>query len=521
MTEKTLIPPHCNMSFFLYFFLTLSLISPTSFSQTFLHSNPEISNKFRNDTEAIQSASTDYGHIVHDPPLAIFNPTSTNDIQILLQLGNNGSLSPNIAPKGQSHSVRGQAMADKGIVVNMISLSSQGNSRINVSENKVLGYFADVGGEQIWIDVLQETVKHGLTPVSWTDYLYLSVGGTLSNAGISGQSFRFGPQITNVYEMDVITGKGDLVTASPNNSSELFHGVLGGLGQFGIITRARIALVKAPTKVKWLRLLYTDFSAFTKDQESLISMKGRMEKKGVDYVEGFVLMRQGPIDLSFYPIIDQLRVVKLVKTSGIVYGMELAKYYDDSTKNSIEKEIEILVKRLSFVRSFVFEKDVGYVDFLNRVKAEEDKLRSIGMWDIPHPWMNLFVPKSRISDFDSGVFRDIFLKQNVPAALLLIYPTNKDKWDDRMSAMTPDEDVFYAIGLLHASGVKEVESFDNVNKQILQFCQKAGILMKQYLPHYETQADWANHFGSKWKNFQNLKVEFDPKKILSPGQKIF
>ena len=45
-----------------------------------------------------------------------------------------------------------------------------------------------------------------MASVSWTDYLYLAVGGTLSNAGISGQTFRHGHQISNVYEMDVLTG---------------------------------------------------------------------------------------------------------------------------------------------------------------------------------------------------------------------------------------------------------------------------------------------------------------------------
>ncbi|KAJ0959922.1 hypothetical protein J5N97_000311 [Dioscorea zingiberensis] len=79
-------------------------------------------------------------------------------------------------------------------------------SRIVVSEDTSLGSYADVGGEQLWIDVLRATLDRGLSPVSWTDYLYLSVGGTLSNAGISGQTFRFGPQITNVYELDVVTG---------------------------------------------------------------------------------------------------------------------------------------------------------------------------------------------------------------------------------------------------------------------------------------------------------------------------
>ena len=38
------------------------------------------------------------------------------------------------------------------------------------------------------------------------------------------------------------------MTCSSENNSELFYAVLGGLGQFGIITRARIALGPAPTR---------------------------------------------------------------------------------------------------------------------------------------------------------------------------------------------------------------------------------------------------------------------------------
>lgn len=40
-----------------------------------------------------------------------------------------------------------------------------------------------------------------------------------------------------------------MVTCSAENNPDLFYGVLGGLGQFGVITRARIALGPAPTRV--------------------------------------------------------------------------------------------------------------------------------------------------------------------------------------------------------------------------------------------------------------------------------
>lgn len=48
------------------------------------------------------------------------------------------------------------------------------------------------------------------------------------------------------------TGKGEQVRCSKEMNSELFYSVLGGLGQFGIITRARIALEPAPSRVMYI-----------------------------------------------------------------------------------------------------------------------------------------------------------------------------------------------------------------------------------------------------------------------------
>ena len=66
--------------------------------------------------------------------------------------------------------------------------------------------YADVGAGALWVEVLEECLRAGLAPRSWTDYLHLTVGGTLSNGGISGQAFKHGPQISNVLELEVVTG---------------------------------------------------------------------------------------------------------------------------------------------------------------------------------------------------------------------------------------------------------------------------------------------------------------------------
>ncbi|GAV78492.1 FAD_binding_4 domain-containing protein/Cytokin-bind domain-containing protein [Cephalotus follicularis] len=486
----------------------------------------DVANKLSTYQDAIESASTDYGNIVKQNPVAVFSPSSKEDIATLIKFAYNCSAPFSIAAKGHGHSVRGQAMAKNGVVVDMMSLREQrkGSDGIIVSWNQYLGFYADVGGEQLWIDVLHATLEHGLAPVSWTDYLYLTIGGTLSNAGISGQTFRYGPQINNVYEVDVVTGKGELVTCSPHNNSELFYAVLGGLGQFGIITRARVALELAPKRVKWVRMLYSDFSAFSRDQERLISINGMKANITLDYLEGSLLLNHGSLNnwrSSFFPQSDFSRIISQIIKHGIIYCLEVAKNYDDRTHSTVDKELQVLLKGLSHIPGFMFEKDVSFVKFLDRVRSGEKKLQSQGLWEVPHPWLNLFVPKSRIIDFDSGVFKDIVLKRNITTGPVLVYPMNHEKWNDRMSAVIPDEDTFYTIGFLHSSGFNDWEAYDDQNKEILTFCDKAGINVKQYLPHYTTKEDWINHFGSKWETFRQRKDRFDPKRILSPGQRIF
>lgn len=168
----------------------------------------DMATRLRVDSSAIKMSSSDFGNMVKKTPSAVLLPTHITDIIDLVKFSYYSSSPFTIAARGHGHSVRGQAMASNGVVVDMTSLKkySEIGNNIRVSWSSSLGFYADVGGEQLWIDVLKATLEHGLAPVSWTDYLYLTVGGTLSNAGVSGQTFLHGPQISNVHELDVVTG---------------------------------------------------------------------------------------------------------------------------------------------------------------------------------------------------------------------------------------------------------------------------------------------------------------------------
>lgn len=463
----------------------------------------------------------DFGGIYHHKPIALVNPASVQDIVKVVKMA---ASSPNltVAARGNGHSINGQAQAPNGLVLNMSFIKG-----IKIFEgNYTRAPYVDAGAGELWMDVLKACLKVGLTPRSWTDYLFLSVGGTLSNGGVSGQTFKFGPQISNVLQLQIVSGNGEAMTCSPEQSEDLFYGALGGLGQFGIITKARIMLQKAPDMVRWIRIVYSDFEDFRADQEMLI---GLPEGKSFDYVEGFVFLNNcDPVNgwpcvplspsSSFDP---QL----IPDTAGpVLYCLEVALHYDHHTDlMALNKRMEMMLGPLRFIRGLHYCLEISYLDFLNRVEEAEVAARSSGIWDAPHPWLNMFVPKSKISEFDRKVFRQI-LKHGVGGPML-VYPVNRNKWDCRMSAIVPDEDIFYLVALLRFSppypSGPPLQSIIAQNEEILHYCTSRGIDMKLYIPHYKNERDWKRHFGRHWHQFERRKNVYDPRAILAPGQRIF
>uniref|UniRef100_A0A6N2JYB9 cytokinin dehydrogenase n=1 Tax=Salix viminalis TaxID=40686 RepID=A0A6N2JYB9_SALVM len=447
--------------------------------------------------DEVHHAAEDFGNMFQLLPLAVLYPKSVSDIATTIKhiwkMGPNSELT--VAARGHSHSLQGQAQAHQGVVINMESL--QGPEMHVYTGNYP---YVDASGGELWIDILRECLKYGLAPKSWTDYLHLTVGGTLSNAGVSGQAFRHGPQISNVHHMEVVTGKGEVLNCSEKQNSDLFHSVLGGLGQFGIITRARISLEPAPDMVRWIRVLYSDFTTFAADQEHLIGAETMF-----DYIEGFVIInRTGLLNnwrSSFNPQ-DPVQASQFHSDGRTLYCLELAKYFNRDTADALNEEVGNSLSQLRYITSTLFQTEVPYIEFLDRVHVSEVKLRAKGLWEVPHPWLNLLIPKSKINDFADEVFGNILTDtSNGP---ILIYPVNKSKWDNRTSAVIPEEDIFYLVAFLtsavpSSTGTDGLEHILTQNKRILEFCEIARLGMKQYLPHYSTHEEWKAHFGPRWE----------------------
>jgi len=156
-----------------------------------------------------------------------------------------------------------------------------------------------------------------------------------------------------------IAGTGEMITCSPDKNSDLFFAALGGLGQFGVITRARIALEPAPKRVLWVRLAYSDVKPFTSDQELLISK--RASGSGFDYIEGQVQLNrtltEGRGSSSFFSAseLDQLTTLAIATRSSAIYYLEAAMYYNDDDTASSSSVNQVQNHNAGVHRSFIVD----------------------------------------------------------------------------------------------------------------------------------------------------------------------
>jgi FAD/FMN-containing dehydrogenase len=251
-----------------------------------------------------------------------------------------------VVPRGQGHSVAGQAQAPGGIVLDLRGLDEV----FAVAPDRVV-----VGAGARWSQVLAATLPYGRTPPVLTDYLELSVGGTLSVGGIGGTTHRYGLQTDQVLELDVVTWDGAVHTCAPTRNRELFDAVRAGHGRHGIIVRSTLALVPAPARIRRHHLHYPALGPFLAAQRRLIA-EGRF-----DHVTGQAQLTDG----TWQYVLD-----------AASFGTDVPPTVD---LGHATEEVE----------------DLDYAAFANRMAPTETLLRELGAWHHPHPWLNLFLPGSR------------------------------------------------------------------------------------------------------------------------------
>ena len=426
------------------------------------------------------AAADDFGHLVHRQPLAVLKPGSVNDVEKLVTFARRNSIK--VAARGQGHSTQGQAQVEAGVVVDMGTLAT-------VHEINPTNALVDSGAR--WLDLLAATIPQGLTPPTLVDFLELTVGGTISLGGIGSQTFRYGPQVDNVLELQVVTGEGKLVSCSATHNTELFRTARSGLGQFGLIVRARVRLIPAPPNARLYHAFYSSLPAFLSDLEKLID-DGRF-----DSVQGFAV----PDGAGSW-----------------LYQLETTKNFSPGD----EPDDAGLLSGLAFNPGTQSAQDMTYFDYLNRLAPLVAFLRQIGVWDFPHPWVNLFVPAANAQTL-IGETLDGLTVDDVGQGPILIYPFNRELFRAPLFRV-PDTRHFFVFALLRNAVPPTPERAAELiaaNRALFERASELGGKRYPFDSVPMTRHDWQKHYQPLWGALVSAKRHLDPDEILTPGQGIF
>jgi FAD/FMN-containing dehydrogenase len=149
----------------------------------------------------------------------------TADVADAVKLGR--ELDLEIAVRGGGHNVGGRGTVEGGL---MIDLAPMKGVHVDAKART-----ARSQGGVTWGEFNRATQLHGLA----------TTGGAISTTGVAGLTLggglgwlmpKFGLALDNLVSAEVVTAEGTVVTASESENADLFWGLRGGGGNFGVVT---------------------------------------------------------------------------------------------------------------------------------------------------------------------------------------------------------------------------------------------------------------------------------------------
>ncbi|HEX6852503.1 MAG TPA: FAD-binding protein [Candidatus Polarisedimenticolaceae bacterium] len=429
---------------------------------------------------------TNYGRVFQWTPRFVVYPKSQGDIVKLVAFAREHRL--HLSNRGSAHSQSGLAISDGGILLEMKSMNRIGD----VDHDNLT---VDVEPGVVWRDLTHHLKRWNLVPRVLTNNLGVTVGGTVSMAGIGVASFKYGSQGDNVAEMDVVTGDGSVVTCSPERNEDLFWGVVAGLGQFGIATRIRLQLRRMKPMSRTYYLLYDDLRVFLEDA------RVSMDSGKWDHLESW----GAPCSQGTRPVGGVRQVF-----AKWFYPFHLTVEYDEGNPPN---DAEMLAGLRPYDNLYV--DDCPTIDFLERMVPVFELWKKAGTWEFMHPWIECILPWETAADCIQEVLRDTHPGIQVGGHVLL-WPA-KGTSSRSKNFKVPEGENLVGFGLLPAVPQKfwgeAKERLENASRLMLMFGAK------RYLSGWVnfTAEEWREHYGARWDELVELKRRFDPDRIFNPG----
>ncbi len=445
-------------------------------------------------------AELDFGKVRRHRPFAVLKPAHSNDVVSAVRFCRAEKIP--LAARGHAHSAGGQMMVRGGLVIDMKSLDK-------ICE--ITDDFISVEGGVAWSKVLEAAVERGRTPPVVTDWLSVSIGGTVSMGGFGFMSFHRGTQMDHLIELEIVTGTGEKLTCSPTLNSDIFDAVRATHGQFAIITKAKIPLEIAPKSVRMVQAAYGSVMDLLDDINRL------SRNHEVDLIHGFAAERTLESVMTRMNSTDKMNLDPEVVNSAIkdldgewVYNLEISDLQGPGFTGP-----RVDLSQLKHLSGCIDVWEISWKEFCFRLPPLiiEEELQGAA----PHPELTVFIPFS-----DDGLelmkseFDRIHPVDDIGGGPVLFFPLNS-KYITAPYLRLPETERSFFLGLLRRADpptqeriAEQIDDNESLYQRILNI---GGV---RYLPDTlpENIDFWRHHFDNLWPELKKFKSRFDPDGIL-------
>ncbi|MDZ7645450.1 MAG: FAD-binding oxidoreductase [Woeseiaceae bacterium] len=158
-------------------------------------------------------------------PALVVRPRGVPDVQDAVDFAREHDLL--VAVKCGGHNVTGKSTCDGGMQIDLSTLRS-----VRVDPRARM---ARVAGGSLLAEMDHDTMAFGLVTTAGT-VSHTGVGGLTLGGGFGRVARRFGLAVDNVLGLDIVTADGRYLRADADTNPELYWGLRGGGGNFGIVT---------------------------------------------------------------------------------------------------------------------------------------------------------------------------------------------------------------------------------------------------------------------------------------------
>jgi FAD/FMN-containing dehydrogenase len=172
-----------------------------------------------------------FNGMIDKRPALIARCANPEDVRIALAHARENDLI--VAVRGGGHSTAGHSCCDDGIVIDTGPMKS-----VDIDVEGRTGRF---GAGLNWGELDAATQEHGLA-VTGGRVTHTGVAGLTLGSGSGWIDRKCGITCDSLISAEVVTADGSVVRASPDENGDLFWGLRGGGGNFGVVTEFEFRL---------------------------------------------------------------------------------------------------------------------------------------------------------------------------------------------------------------------------------------------------------------------------------------